>query len=50
MLVQQNKTNIKKNIYTTPKLNIYNDMGDLLALDPPTPGFEKQPKTNNHND
>jgi Coenzyme PQQ synthesis protein D (PqqD) len=26
--------------YETPKLNIYRDMGDLLALDPPTPGLE----------
>jgi len=26
--------------YEAPKLNIYRDMGDLLALDPPTPGLE----------
>ena len=26
--------------YESPKLNIYRDMGDLLALDPPTPGLE----------
>jgi hypothetical protein len=25
--------------YEAPKLNIYRDMGDLLALDPPTPGL-----------
>lgn len=25
--------------YEPPQLNIYRDMGDLLALDPPTPGF-----------
>jgi hypothetical protein len=25
--------------YELPKLNIYRDMGDLLALDPPTPGL-----------
>jgi hypothetical protein len=25
--------------YEVPKLNIYRDMGDLLALDPPTPGL-----------
>jgi len=25
--------------YESPKLNIYRDMGDLLALDPPTPGL-----------
>jgi hypothetical protein len=25
--------------YELPKLNIYRDMGDLLALDPPTPGM-----------
>jgi hypothetical protein len=34
--------------YETPTLNIYRDMGDLLALDPPTPGFQdiawKEPK------
>jgi hypothetical protein len=34
--------------YETPILNIYRDMGDLLALDPPTPGFQeiawKEPK------
>jgi len=34
--------------YETPVLNIYRDMGDLLALDPPTPGFQdiawKEPK------
>jgi coenzyme PQQ synthesis protein D (PqqD) len=26
--------------YETPVLNIYRDMGDLLALDPPTPGLQ----------
>ncbi len=26
--------------YETPALNIYRDMGDLLALDPPTPGLQ----------
>ena len=25
--------------YETPTLNIYRDMGDLLALDPPMPGL-----------
>jgi hypothetical protein len=25
--------------YRKPELNIYRDMGDLLALDPPTPGL-----------
>ena len=25
--------------YQKPELNIYRDMGDLLALDPPTPGL-----------
>ena len=29
--------------YETPKLNIYRDMGDLLALDPPVPGFVETP-------
>jgi len=26
--------------YEVPQLNIYRDMGDLLALDPPTPGLQ----------
>jgi hypothetical protein len=26
--------------YETPRLNIYRDMGNLLALDPPTPGID----------
>ena len=26
--------------YETPQFNIYRDMGDLLALDPPTPGLQ----------
>ncbi len=26
--------------YEAPTLNIYRDMGDLLALDPPTPGLQ----------
>src|SRR5688572_1649303 len=25
--------------YETPRLNVYHDMGDLLALDPPIPGL-----------
>ncbi|HEY7320684.1 MAG TPA: PqqD family protein [Candidatus Binatia bacterium] len=29
--------------YDEPRLNIYRDMGDLLALDPPTPGLEATP-------
>jgi hypothetical protein len=29
----------EKLAYEAPKLNIYRDMGDLLALDPPTPGL-----------
>ena len=29
--------------YEAPKLNIYRDMGDLLALDPPIPGFAETP-------
>lgn len=29
--------------YEVPKLNIYRDMGDLLALDPPTPGLDNTP-------
>lgn len=27
-------------IYQKPRLNIYRDMGNLLALDPPTPGID----------
>lgn len=29
--------------YRKPELNIYRDMGDLLALDPPTPGLTVTP-------
>jgi hypothetical protein len=29
--------------YESPKLNIFRDMGDLLALDPPTPGVGEMP-------
>lgn len=29
--------------YVSPVLNVYRDMGDLLALDPPTPGLEMTP-------
>lgn len=29
--------------YEAPQLNIYRDMGDLLALDPPTPGLQISP-------
>lgn len=29
-----------KEPYEAPVLNIYRDMGDLLALDPPTPGLD----------
>lgn len=29
--------------YESPRLNIYRDMGDLLALDPPMPGLEEIP-------
>jgi hypothetical protein len=32
--------------YEAPKLNIYRDMGDLLALDPPTPGLSDTPWKN----
>jgi hypothetical protein len=32
-----------KDPYEAPQLNIYRDMGDLLALDPPTPGLEATP-------
>jgi hypothetical protein len=30
----------QKLLYEMPVLNIYRDMGDLLALDPPTPGLQ----------
>jgi hypothetical protein len=33
----------EKVAYDAPKLNIYRDMGDLLALDPPTPGLGDTP-------
>ena len=29
--------------YTAPTLNVYSDMGDLLALDPPMPGLDDIP-------
>ena len=29
--------------YAPPELNVYRDMGDLLALDPPVPGLEPIP-------
>lgn len=29
--------------YVSPELNIYRDMGDLLALDPPMPGLADAP-------
>jgi hypothetical protein len=29
--------------YESPQLNIYRDLGDLLALDPPTPGLQASP-------
>ncbi|MBI3801345.1 MAG: PqqD family protein [Deltaproteobacteria bacterium] len=32
--------NHQKLPYEMPVLNIYRDMGDLLALDPPTPGLQ----------
>jgi hypothetical protein len=32
--------NQQKLPYEAPALNIYRDMGDLLALDPPTPGLQ----------
>jgi len=33
----------QKLAYEPPQLNIYRDMGDLLALDPPMPGLEEIP-------
>jgi hypothetical protein len=32
--------------YESPTLNIYRDMGDLLALDPPMPGMAETPWQN----
>jgi hypothetical protein len=32
-----------REIYEAPQLNIYRDMGALLALDPPMPGLEATP-------
>lgn len=37
--------------YESPNLNIYRDMGDLLALDPPIPGLAETPwKESNEKD
>ncbi len=36
-------TSESKLVYASPQLNIYRDMGDLLALDPPTPELELTP-------
>lgn len=33
----------ERSAYEAPNLNIYRDMGDLLALDPPTPGLGDTP-------
>ncbi len=33
----------QRRAYETPRLNIYRDMGDLLALDPPMPYLEETP-------
>jgi len=33
----------QKEPYESPQLNIYRDMGYLLALDPPTPGLDLTP-------
>jgi hypothetical protein len=33
----------QKVAYEWPQLNIYRDLGDLLALDPPMPGLEEIP-------
>ena len=40
--IEDNKSESKLE-YITPELNIYRDMGDLLALDPPVPGLEPIP-------
>ncbi len=34
---------LQKLPYETPKLNVYRDMEDLLALDPPMPGLHETP-------
>lgn len=33
---------VAKQPYETPKLSVYRDMADLLALEPPTPGAEQE--------
>lgn len=33
----------QREVYESPQLNIYRDMGALLALDPPMPGLEATP-------
>ena len=40
---QINTEQQEKAPYEIPKLNIYRDMGDLLALDPPVPGLGDAP-------
>jgi len=34
---------VSDDVYETPTLNAYNDMGDVLALDPPLPQLEDEP-------
>jgi hypothetical protein len=36
-------TQQSRELYESPQLNIYRDMGALLALDPPMPGLEATP-------
>lgn len=36
-------TRTEKGVYESPTLQVYRDMGDLLALDPPQPGLENTP-------
>jgi hypothetical protein len=39
-----------KETYESPKLHTYNDMGDLLALDPPMPKLSNVPWSNDQSD
>ena len=40
------QTRSQKGVYEPPSLQVYRDMGDLLALDPPQPGLERTPWKN----
>jgi hypothetical protein len=41
------KTVSERDTYRSPELNIYRDMSDMLALDPPMPGLSQIPRGGN---